>query len=37
MKYKVLVNKDNKVKESFLNRINLTEINNYQNETTLIE
>lgn len=37
MKYKVLVNKYNKVKESFFKRINLVEVKNYENENVLIE
>lgn len=37
MKYKVLVNKENKLKENFLKRINLVEIKDYQNNTILIE
>lgn len=37
MKYKVLVNKENKVKESFYKRINLVEVKNYKNDNVLIE
>ena len=37
MKYKVLINKENKVKESFLKRINLLEVKNYENKNILIE
>lgn len=37
MKYKILVNKENKIKENFLKRINLVEIKDYQNKTILIE
>jgi hypothetical protein len=37
MKYKVLVNKEHKIKENFLNRINLVEIKDFENKTHLIE